>query len=120
MEKEREAGCVETLPACAKTYTHTPKHRPKCTYMEIPVYIYLSDIQLYRETEETPIITTPYSSLKKQRAKKCYSKKNHLGLLVSYTLYLFNKNNNGVILFLFVCLFYTIVRDSITTARSSY
>lgn len=75
MEKEQEAGCVETLPACAKTYTHTPKHRPKCTYMEIPVYIYFSDIQLYRETEETPILTTPYSSLISKEPKSAIPKK---------------------------------------------
>lgn len=52
MEKEQEAGCVKTLPACAKTFTHTPKHRPKCTYMEIPVYIFFSDIQLYTEKQK--------------------------------------------------------------------
>lgn len=117
MEKEQEAGCVETLPACAKTYTHTPKHRPKCTYMEIRVYIYFSDIQLYRETEETPILTTPYSSLISKEPKSAIQKKNVSDFLVSYTLYLFNKNNNGVILFF---LFYTIGKDSITTPRSSY
>lgn len=69
------------------THTHThPKHRPKCAYMEIPVYIFFSDIQLYRETEETPIITTPYSSPKKQRAKKCYSKKLSLTFSKLYPL----------------------------------
>lgn len=104
-------------------YLHVPKHTHTHPNTDLNAhiwkyqYIYIfSDIQLYRETEETPIITTPYSLPKKQRAKKCYSK-NRLWLLVTYTPYLFNKNNNGVILFF---LFYTIVKDSITTARSSY
>lgn len=41
-------------------HTHTPEHRPKCTYMEIPVYIFFTHPTVYIEIKEIPrIMTTP-------------------------------------------------------------
>lgn len=58
-----EVDCVNTLSACAKTYTHTPKHRPKCTNMEILVYIFVyisTHPTVYSEIKDiSTIITTP-------------------------------------------------------------
>lgn len=56
-------------------HTHTPKHRPKCTYMEIPVYIFFHTSNcIQRNKRDTHNNNYPHSSPKKQRAKKCYSK----------------------------------------------
>lgn len=39
-ERTRGWLCWDTTCMCQNIHTHTPKHRPKCTYMEIPVYIF--------------------------------------------------------------------------------
>lgn len=97
-EEKTEAGCVRDT-TCMCQNIHTPKHRFKCTYMEIPVYIFQTSIFIQKDKKRYPYNNYPTLHSVSKEPKSAIQKLS-LTFCNLYPLFL-NNDNDGIIYYFF-------------------
>lgn len=99
-EKNRGWLCWDTTRMCQNI--HTPKHRFKCTYMEIPVYIFQTSNFIQKDKKKKDTHYNNYPTLHSvSKEPKSAIQKLSLTFCILYPLFL-NNDNDGIIIIFYV------------------